>query len=743
MPQQSGNKAQAKRPRETSASELLSRGWRFRQLKQRDQATALCRAVLNVEPDNGQAWHLLGILDWDCRDYSKAIRHLEQAISVDPDQPRHYNNLGVILNDMNRHDEAADQFHEALKIDPDYLDAKNNLGIALLRQHRLDKAEEIIEQVANSDPTRAAAWSNLALICLTRNDYSKAISYYRQAIALDGTQSQWHGNLGCALMADRKFDEAVICLRRAMVLDPENPDLLIHLSIALRDLGEHAEAIKALKHAFGIDSNNPEILVNLVIAYEQTCQWDQLDPLYGRLDQTTKLALAQGELPMEDPMLNIRRTDDLALNRAVAQVWSQQAKAVALRLAKPFIHTPPRFDKRRITIGYLSYDFRNHPVGHQIYPLFQLHDRSRFRVIAFSMGPDDGSFYRRRIKAFSDRFIDISACGLTDAARTIKNQDVDILVDLMGHSHHNRLGILALRPAPIQIGYLGFLSTTGADYIDYLITDDVVIPREHRGYYCEQLIRMPNCYQINHIEEISPPITGCRKDWNLPTGAFVFCCFNVAYKIDRRVFHAWMRILDQSPNAVLWLFGGNPLVIDQLRTQAKNGGIDPDRLIFAEQLPLGEHLRRLPMADLALDTLRYNGGATTANALRAGVPVLTVMGHHWVSRMSASHLKAVGLPELVARDLEAYERMALALYKFPDRLTAVKDRLVRHYTENLFNPSGFVRALENQYRSVWKRYLHGKAPVATKVPHWKEDGRRSDAYQTDAMETQMQSRAQT
>jgi predicted O-linked N-acetylglucosamine transferase (SPINDLY family) len=310
---------------------------------------------------------------------------------------------------------------------------------------------------------------------------------------------------------------------------------------------------------------------------------------------------------------------------------------------------------------------------------------------------------------------------------------VDILIDLMGHSHHNRMGILALLPAPLQVGYLGFLSTTGADFIDYIVADDVVIPSDHHNFYSEQLMRMPGCYQINH-SRLRDSLPGSRRDdWHLPTDAFVFCCFNVSYKIDRTLFNTWMRILEKTPKSVLWLYCSNQMAVDHMRARAEASGVDPNRLVFAEKLPLEEHLRRLPLADLALDTLRYNGGATTSNAMKVGLPVLTVIGNHWVSRMSASHLIAAGLPQLVTSDLAAYEAKAIALAQNRQQLHNLRRQLSQYIKSRpLFDPSAFVRSLEGGYESIWERYMSGKTPGDIKIPLCKCDdkhGMKRHAYQ--------------
>lgn len=717
MPHQQIKKSDnAQRPGANPAA-LLSNGWHLRGQKRWRQSTEICRTVLAQNPAAGEAWHLLGILSWDQGEYGQAVDHLKQAISVEPNQPLHYNNLGVVLNDMKRHAEARAQLEKALAIAPEYIDAQCNLGLALFHLNLMSQATALFKNILSAKPEHTSALANLGLVRLAQHDYAGAISLYQKAIAIDETHPQWHGNLGSAHAGLGDFERAAYCYKKSLDLAPLNLDFSISLAVALRSLGKYAASMNILEKILSSDPHHPEALVNLVIAYEQTCHWDRLDPLYDRLDRSTRQALTRGDLPAEDPMLNIRRSNDLALNRAVSQAWSQTIKTSALRQAAPFTHSPRRRSDDRITIGYLSHDFRDHPVAHQIFPLFRLHDRKRFKVIAFSTGPDDNSAYRKAITDHCDRFIDLSTCGMVDAAQTVCRQQVDILVDLMGHSHNNRMGILALRPAPLQVGYLGFLSTTGADFIDYLVADEVVIPSDHSDFYSEQMIRMPGCYQINHSGLIDPTSKSSRKDWNLPIEAFVFCCFNVAYKIDRTLFNTWMRILKKSPQSVLWLFGSNQMAIDHMRASAEASGIDPDRLVFAPKLPLKDHLRRLPLADLALDTLRYNGGATTANALSVGLPVLTAIGNHWVSRMSASHLSAAGLPQLVAADPAAYENKAIALAQNPQQLVNLRRQLSRHIKScPLFDPGAFVRALERGYETIWGRYLGGKTPSDIKIP---------------------------
>jgi predicted O-linked N-acetylglucosamine transferase (SPINDLY family) len=356
-------------------------------------------------------------------------------------------------------------------------------------------------------------------------------------------------------------------------------------------------------------------------------------------------------------------------------------------------------------------------VAHQLFPLFGMHDRNRFHVVAFSMGPDDGSFYRKKIVAGCDDFVDISSQGLNEAVQTIYEHKIDILVDLMGHSHHNRMEILALRPAPIQIGYLGFLSTTGAPFIDYLVADAKVVPKDHEPYFDEKLLRMPHCYQFSHAGLIGGQPDTRRQDWGLPATGFVFCCFNTVYKIDRELFDTWMCILQRVPGSVLWINGGHQMARQHMHSRAQRLGIDPCRLVFCEKIPLEDHLRRIPLADLALDTIRYNGGATTANAIGTGVPVLSVMGRHWVSRMSASHLIAAGLPDLVFSSICSYEHAAIELALNESKLRTVKQRLKQNMASHpLFDSQGFVHQLETGFEIIWQRFMDGLVPDHVDIP---------------------------
>jgi predicted O-linked N-acetylglucosamine transferase (SPINDLY family) len=369
-----------------------------------------------------------------------------------------------------------------------------------------------------------------------------------------------------------------------------------------------------------------------------------------------------------------------------------------------------------LVVGYISERFRNAATAHLMLQLFGLHDRNRITVHAYSFGKDDHSRYRQRLAQDADRFVDIRQYSDADAARCIPDDGVQILVDLMGHMQHNRMGILAFRPAPVQVTYLGYPGTTGARFMDYLIADHEVIPAGEDHSYSERLVRLPHSYQLNDNTQTVSEQPFDRRTCNLPEEGFVYCSFNTDYKIDGDTFSAWMRILDRVPDSVLWLLVRSPETRQNLSAAAVNAGIDNQRLIFADSLPKEEHLARIQLADLALDTLTVNGHTTTSDCLWVNLPVVTVKGLHFPSRVSASLLKAVGLPALVCGSVADYEDLAVTLAQDPQQLFRIKCLLGENKKRAaLFDTQRTVRNLETAYLRMWDRHIQGLAPVSFSV----------------------------
>jgi predicted O-linked N-acetylglucosamine transferase (SPINDLY family) len=375
-----------------------------------------------------------------------------------------------------------------------------------------------------------------------------------------------------------------------------------------------------------------------------------------------------------------------------------------------------KYKHDRIRIGYVSADFRNHPVGRLAVGLFEAHDKSRFVTIALSLGPDDGSDLHRRIKSAFEDFVDVRNRSDADLAAIIRRREIDILVDLMGFTLAGRSGVLARRAAPVQVNFLGYPATMGADWVDYIIADRTIIPAEHFQSYGERVVWLPDSYQANDDKSPIAEHVPTRSECGLPETAFVFCCFNNTFKINPQIFDIWMRLLAATANSVLWLLETNPAATRNLRREAERRGIDAGRLIFAPRIAVADHLARHRQADLFLDTLPYNAHTTASDALWAGLPLVTCRGETFAGRVAASLLKAAGLPELIATSLDDYEALALKLAHDPTLLGEIKEKLRRNRDRYpLFDTARFTRHIESAYETMWRAHRDGRAPAAFAV----------------------------
>jgi predicted O-linked N-acetylglucosamine transferase (SPINDLY family) len=376
-----------------------------------------------------------------------------------------------------------------------------------------------------------------------------------------------------------------------------------------------------------------------------------------------------------------------------------------------------RYNHDRIRIAYLSGDFREHAVAFLTAGMFECHDKSRFETTGISWGPDDSSEIRGRIRKSFERFVDVRTQGAAEIAELMRKLEIDIAVDLMGFTNGLRTNIFARRPTPIQVNYLGYLGTMGAQYIDYIIADRILIPKDQYEFFSEKVVCLPNTFQVNDQERHISNKVYMRAKAGLPEDGFVFCCFNNYYKIAPDVFDIWMRILKQVDGSVLWLVEGSPAMERNLRNEAAARAVDAERLVFAPVLPLPEHQARLPMADLFLDTLPYNAGTTASDALWAGLPVLTRMGDTMAGRMAASVLNAIGLPELIATTPDAYERIAIELAMRPEKIAAIKRKVVENRLSTpLFDTKLFTKHIEAAYIAMHERYQAGLPPTHLYIP---------------------------
>ncbi len=556
---------------------------------------------------------------------------------------------------------------------------------------------------------RASAEANEAgILAWQSGNRPAAEAHFRAALASRPDYAAVCSNLGMVLVETGRLDEGHSLLLRAVELDPMHAGARINLANTLYIDGRLDESLTHFRAARMIAPGSSEVMLNIVRPLMDACAWDDVEEFVRQTVRTHEEhpahAWSGGLLPFVSQLLPLPG----ALRRRIAD--EQAAWLIrewgGLRPGLQAVMTG--HDTRRFRIGYLSRDFRNNAVGHLTAAMFGLHDRNRFEVTAYSFGPDDGSDWRRRIEAGCEHFRDLRDTDPVAAARRIADDGIDVLVDFGGHTGGSRPEILALRPAPLQINWLGYPGTFGKGLADYLIADRIALPAELEPEYAEAVIRMPDCYQVNDHEQAVDTVPIRRADAGLPESGFVFCAFNQTFKIDREVFSAWMRILLRVHGSVLWLLGTSQTAAGALRQSAETAGIDPARLVFAPSLPKSAHLARHALADLFLDTWTVNGGTTVSDALWAGLPVLVCPGNRFVTRVSASLVTAAGLPEFVAGSTAEYERLAVELALAPWSLAQARVQLARsRSTSSLFDTPRFVRSLERAFEAIIVRQRQG------------------------------------
>jgi protein O-GlcNAc transferase len=561
-------------------------------------------------------------------------------------------------------------------------------------QGQFDLALDMFKRALNQDPHRFQLYYDLGEIYRELTQFDQSEKHFKQALAITPTHSRAWGNLATVYKFQKRINSAKKALEKAINLDPTLPHLYFNLAMIQEEMGFYKQSMSNLQRATNLNPKFRDAQNFLFLAHRKTCDWTEINKVEAILDQKQ----------LDSPFVSLLRHDDLKKNLYAAQDIAQQ---ILQSVPKGLFNFPPQATSatKKLKICYFSRDFMNHPTGQLVASMFQYHDRKKFEVFAYSYGEGDDSSFRRQIVATVDHFVDLKDISNLHAAQKIYQDGIDILVDLSGHTAENRLAVCAMRPSPIQISWIGFLGTTGANFFDYMLVDKIVVPPSQSQYYTEKLIYIPRCYQVTNTFAISSKKYS-RKDFGLPQKGFVFACFLSPQKIDPQVWHVWMQILNRVPNSVLWLWGKNNLVPPNLRHEAKKFGVDPARLVFFDKLPLNEHLKRISLADLALDTFVYQGANTVSCSLWAGVPVLTKIGNHFASRVSASFLIHANLPQLVTTSDLEYKNRAVYLAKHPIMLRKYRKLLAHNIiNQHIYDTRGFVKDLEQLYLKMWNNYI--------------------------------------
>jgi protein O-GlcNAc transferase len=692
---------------ETKLRQLLDRAIACHQRGQLGEAERLYLEILKTEPGHFDAQHLLGIIRHQQGRGIEALALIDAALQVRPDSAQALANQGLVLCELRRYDEALARADRALVLRPDFVEAHNNRGNALQRLKRYDEALASFDKVLALRGDFVEAHNNRGNALQGLKRYQEALASYDRALALRPGYAEAFYNRGSALKELTRYAEALASFDRAMALRPNHAETLFNRGDTLHELKRYAEAIKSYEQAIAIRPDHPYAYSGLAESALAICDWTRTAKLAERL-----AALVAGRKAIVNPFTLIRLTDDAALHFQCAAAF------IADKIGGPRapMWTGRVWSHAKLRIAYLSADFHSHATAHLMAELFERHDRARFEVHGVSFGRDDGSEIRSRvIKAF-DRFHDVRGKSDREVAKLLNDLEVDIAIDLKGYTQDSRPEILSHRPAPIQVSYLGYPGTMGADFIDYIIVDKVILPFDRQPHYAEKIVQLPDCYQVNDRQRAIAERTPTRAEAGLPDAGFVFCCFNNNYKITPAMFDVWMRLLARVPGSVLWLLRETADAEANLRREAQARGVDPTRLVLAGRLKLDEHLARHRLADLFLDTLPYNAHTTASDALWASLPVLTCQGQAFASCVAGSLLNAVGLPELVTQNLADYEALALALAQDVARLGGLRAKLAQNRdTHPLFDTDRFRRHIEAAYLRMWDIWQRGETPQSFAV----------------------------
>ncbi len=638
------------------------------------------------------------------------------ALQLRPDIAAIHYNLGNAYKDAGRLHDGMDAYQKAIHIQSNFPEAYQNLGDLLIETGELEKGIACYKTSLEQRPDSVAVLSNLGNALVRLGEHRSAEIFLRHAQILSPHIPEVYNNLGTVLLELNQMNAAEQAYRSAIAIDPKHFEAYVNLAGILSHRHENEKALELLERAYVLRPAENMVLLGLIGQMQATCQWDRLPPLCDEVirlvsNHDSNRKLRASELPSPLAFISLPTYTHPELQLRCAQKW-----ASAVFSSSKAIHSIPADPHRLqsnalIRIGYLSSDFHDHPVGYLVPELFESHDRQRFQVFGYSLGVDLTGAIHERIVNSLDGYRDLNSLSIRQAAQAIANDKIDILIDLQAYTSRSRPAILEQRPAPIQINYLGFPGTMGADFIDYILVDDYVVPSSQQTYFQERLIHLPRSFMVHDSQRRIDQTPQYRADYGLPEKATIFAAFSRSFKITQAMFDCWLRILKALPNSVLWLKSWNKTGEQRLRQRAESMGVAASRLVFAETVPMPTHLARHRLADLYLDTFPYNQHSAAADALRVGLPLLTLQGETFASRVAASFLSKLGLPELIADSIDEYQGQAVHLAQNLDELQSLRQRLQASLqTTDLFDGRLFAKKVENAYRLIWHNYHLGHQP---------------------------------
>ncbi|BEI32740.1 tetratricopeptide repeat protein [Polynucleobacter sp. HIN5] len=677
---------------------LSSLGNTYLGLKDYENALNAYKRAIKFEPNFFEAWSNAGNALQELKRFDEAIVHYDKALSLKPDYAEAWSNKGNALQELKRFDEAIVHYDKALSLKPDYAEAWSNKGNALQELKRFDEAIVHYDKALNLKPEYAKGYANKGNALIEIKRFKEAIKNYEIALNFNPNYAEAHSGIGNVLYELKEFDAALLHHNKAIELKPEYAAGWINKGVTLNELKRFNDVVSCYGKALNLCPDIYWAYGSFIYFKMKIASWsglsDTLEDISRKVKNNQKVA---------DPFVLLSLIDDPLLHMQAAKIYTQHFFSANLVLS-PL----PKYSKReRIRIAYFSPDFRSHPVSYLTSELFELHDRSKFEVLAFSLqkAPHDDQM-NSKLKNTFDEFIEVDYLSDIEVAQLVRNHEIDIAVDLSGHTKHSRAGIFSYRAAPIQVNWLGYPGTSGSEFIDYIIGDKTIIPISNQLLYSEKVAYLPNSYIVDDSKRIPSEKIFSLQEFGLPTNSFIFCCFNNDFKFNPCVLDRWSKILFAVQNSVLWISENNKDFKKNIMVEFEKRNIESSRIIFAGQIDsMSDYLARYKLADLFLDTHPYGAHTTAVDSLKAGVPVLTFMGKSFASRVAASLLNAIGLQELIASSPEEYEEIAIALAIEPKKLETIKIKLAHNLkTMSLFNTSLFTENLESIYLKMYERY---------------------------------------
>ena len=665
------------------------------QNQQLDSAQRLAQSILRINPKDLVALQVMGLAMAIQGKMFEAVPFFSKAASLDPKNSELLANLAKAQHGSELYSEAVQTYERLNRLLPNNVQILTDMGTSYAKLKQYDKAMSLYDRAIGLQPNDFLVWSNRGNLLVELGFALEALDCYQKSIQLNGNYPESWTNYGNAFCDLGRFDEARLAHENALNLNPNYAEAWSNHGNVLLELKLGESAYESYQKAFALKPLHPYLIGNLLNTKLTSCIWDAADPTVSEM-----LDLAEKNNPVSAPFVFLSTPASLELQKRAAQIYVNDRYP---SLNQPKLGLRSFNDREKIRVGYFSSDFKEHPVGIIMENLIKYHDQSRYEIHGFFLGKRAGDEVEKNLSSIFDKTHDLFDLSDQAAQEFVLQHGIDIAIDLNGHTAGARTKLFARKVAPIQINYLGFAGTSGSQFYDALIADEVVIPREHQIYYTEKIFYLPNSF-FPVDTSIAPEKFGSlptKAAQGLPDQGFIFSCFNNSYKITPQIFDVWMNLLKQVPDSVLWLSKHSEKAMLNLQSEADARGVESKRLIFSARVPArADHLSRLRLADLFLDTPNYNAHATAADALWAGVPVLTLQGHTYAGRVAASQLTALGLSELIVESLADYEAKALDLAN-SGHIQTLKNRIEVNRSEAaLFNTKQYVKDLESIYQSL-------------------------------------------